>query len=213
MVRARDSATAARYCWHVGTRHSWRGATAALAALAALGAVRADSATELVLAVDPAASMVTFTLGATAHTVHGSFRVKGGEIRFDSASGNATGDVIVDATSGVTGNASRDRTMHGTVLESAKYPEIRFAPARVDGRIAPAGASNVRVAGTLVLHGAAHAITVPLRVTLEPGHFDAVGSFLVPYVAWGLRDPSFLVLRVAKEVEVSVRIRGSVRAR
>lgn len=47
----------------------------------------AISAQEAVAKLDPANSTIKFTLGATFHTVHGTFKMKDGEIRFDPASG------------------------------------------------------------------------------------------------------------------------------
>ena len=43
------------------------------------------------------------------------------------------------------------------------------------------------------------------------GRVVAETSFEIPFVAWGLRDPSFMVLRVAKVVSVTVRAEGELR--
>jgi len=75
---------------------------AAVCTLALAPALRAQ---EAVVTLDPAATKIDFTLGATLHTVHGTFKLKSGEIRFDPATGKASGAVIVDATSGYTDNS------------------------------------------------------------------------------------------------------------
>src|SRR5262249_33832218 len=113
-------------------------------ALAWLGSVRpplaapqtAAAAEELVLTVDPAESRVHWTLDTTLHTVHGTFRRKSGELRFDPATGKAAGEIIADATSGASGNDSRDKKMHQEVLESPKFAEVIFRPERVEGQVA-----------------------------------------------------------------------------
>jgi polyisoprenoid-binding protein YceI len=177
----------------------------------ALGAaVRAE---ERMLHVDPAASRVTFTLQATLHQVEGSFSVRSGEVRFDAATGGASGEIVVAAASGETGNARRDRKMHAEVLESARWPELTFTPARIAGGLAPQGESEVTVRGVLRLQGQPHEVEVPLAIQIEANRLRAEGSLSVPYVAWGLADPSSLVLRVGKTVEVRILISGTLAAR
>ena len=69
------------------------------------------------------------------HTVHGTFKLKSGQIRWDTATGHASGAIVIDATSGNTDNTSRDKNMHTQVLESAKFPEIVFTPTQIKGAI------------------------------------------------------------------------------
>ena len=40
-------------------------------------------AREVVVTLDPAKSTVQFTLGDVLHTVHGTFKIKSGEVRYD----------------------------------------------------------------------------------------------------------------------------------
>ena len=39
-------------------------------------------------------------------------------------------------------------------------------------------------------------------------NLSAKGHFTVPYVKWGLKDPSIFVLKVAKEVEIDLALNG-----
>src|SRR5467141_3918449 len=66
-------------------------------------------ASEIVLGIDPARSKVHWTLGSTVHTVHGSFAFKKGTLQLDTSTGKASGEIIVDAASGNSGDDSRDR--------------------------------------------------------------------------------------------------------
>src|SRR5581483_7562262 len=84
---------------------------------------------ELRLEFTPANTSVDFTLGDILHTVHGSCRLKQGQINYDFATAAVRGQLVIDATSGQSGNRSRDHKMHNEILESAKYPEITFRPA------------------------------------------------------------------------------------
>ena len=99
----------------------------ALSTCAALQGVPRVVAGEMVLDLDPAQSEVSFTLPDVVHTVHGTFKLKHGAISFDPATGKATGEVIVDVSSGDSGSPARDRRMHKDILESSRYPTAVFA--------------------------------------------------------------------------------------
>src|SRR5580692_1397677 len=114
---------------------------------------------EVMLTVDPAQSKVHWNVDSTLHMVHGTFNLKSGTIHFDPETGKAGGEIVVLATSGESGNGSRDSRMHKEILETAKYPEVAFRPAQVEGKVAPSGASDVKLNGTFSIHGADHAIT------------------------------------------------------
>ncbi|HEV3209627.1 MAG TPA: YceI family protein [Chthoniobacterales bacterium] len=158
--------------------------------------------------IDPAKSTVQFTLGAVLHTVHGTFRIKSGAVRFDPNSGKASGQISVDVRSGNTGEGTRDRQMHANVLESERFPDAVFSPDRINGRLASNGASDVDVHGMLRIHGRDHEMTIPVRVQMQNASVTARAKFTVPYVSWGMRDPSTFVLQVAKSVDVDVTLEG-----
>src|SRR5229473_3530026 len=81
-------------------------------------------ANEIVLGIDPVQSKVHWTLESTVHTVHGSFAFKKGNLQLDTSTGKTSGEIVVDAASGNSGNDSRDKKMHKEVLESARYAEL-----------------------------------------------------------------------------------------
>jgi len=172
-----------------------------LSSLAAAGSLQSQS---LTLRVDPAQTQVEFTLGAVLHTVHGTFQLKRGEMRFDPATGSASGELVVDATSAQSGNESRDKDMHTKVLESARYPEIVFRPDRVVGKVAPQGPSQVRLHGLFSIHGTGHEIEMPVEVEAAGGQYRATVKFSIPFVEWGMKDPSTLFLRVEKHVDITI---------
>jgi len=159
---------------------------------------------ETVLQIDPAQTKIEFTLADVLHTVHGEFRLKRGDMHFDPATGAAGGQLVVDAASGASGSDARDRRMHKNILESGRYPEIVFRPDRVDGRVAPQGQSHVRLHGIFSIHGADHEISVPVDVEAAGGRYTATAKIVVPYVDWGMKNPSTLLLRVSRQVEITV---------
>jgi polyisoprenoid-binding protein YceI len=176
----------------------------ALTACAGLDVARAGGQ-QLTVRLDPAATQIHFTLAATLHTVHGRFQLKSGEIEWDTASGHAMGLIVVDVTSGATDNASRDKNMHAQVLESAKFPDLTFTPSEIKGTLYRDGASALEASGMLRVHGQDHAQTLALAV--EPaahGALHASTQFTIPYVRWGMKDPSTFLLHVADTIQVEI---------
>jgi polyisoprenoid-binding protein YceI len=173
-------------------------------ACAAMLAAAAIPTQEVALEMDPAQTKVGFTLPAALHTVHGSFALKRGSIRFDPVSGKVSGELVVDAASGNSGNGTRDHRMNQSVLESDRYREIVFRPDRVQGKVASQGTSQIEMHGMFAIHGAEHEIAIPLQVDAKDGVYSASGHFTVPYVQWGMKNPSTLFLRVSDKVDIEI---------
>jgi len=173
--------------------------------LLALG-VRAETlrAQEMTLELDPANTRIEFTLAATLHTVHGTFALKRGTIHFNPSTGSASGMVIVDATTGNSGNTGRDRKMHQEILESQRYPEIIFTPTRLSGKVELSGDSSVQLDGIFQLHGTDHPMTLTLPVQAQGTTLRARTHMVIPYIAWGLKNPNTFLLHVSDKVEVDI---------
>ena len=168
------------------------------------------AAADLRVELAPESTKINWTLGDVLHTVHGTFQLKCGDIRFDTDTGKASGAVVVDAASGESGNGSRDSRMHKNVLESAKYSEMSFAPDRVEGNLNLSGKSSVKLHGTMKIRGVAHEITAPPEVSIQDGRINADIKLDVPYVAWGIKDPSTFLLKVSKSVAVEMQATGRI---
>jgi polyisoprenoid-binding protein YceI len=175
--------------------------------LVALG-LPVAAAAERTLVLDPEASRLSFTLDTTLHEVHGTLFLAGGEVRFDPDTGAAAGTITVDARRTDTGNAKRDKKMHNSVLESVAYPQFVFQLERVEGRLAPRGRSELDLVGTMTVHGEGHPMTLRATVELDGDRARVDSRFSIPYVDWGMSNPSLLFLRVAKQVEVSILAEG-----
>ena len=163
------------------------------------------------LEIDAAQSQVQFTVDSTLHTVHGSFRLKPGSIQFNPRGGAVSGQLVVTAASGDSGNKSRDHKMSNEVLEEKKYPEIMFAPQQMKGTLAPEGPSQIQLEGVMTLHGEAHPMTLDAKVEIRNSSLSADTSFVVPYIQWGLKNPSALFLRVSDKVQMHIHIVGTIR--
>lgn len=160
--------------------------------------------------VNPEASKVAFALAATGHHVEGAFHVLHGKVEFDPSTQKISGMIAVAAGSGDSGEPSRDKKMSNSVLEATRFTEITFAPNRYEGTLAPTGDSKIQVSGVFTLRGAPHDLTVPMQVHIEGSNLTAKGEFVVPYVKWGLKDPSVFILKVAKEVNIDLTLSGQL---
>jgi len=167
------------------------------------------ASSELSLVVDPGQSKVHWTVDSTLHTVHGTFALKSGTLHFDPATGKAAGEIIVLATSGDSGNSSRDERMHKVVLESAKFPDALFRPTQVEGKVAATGNSDVKLHGVFLLHGSEHELTVPVHAEMSRGKWNGAAKFEVPYIRWGMKDPSNWLLKVKPAVQVDLDLAGT----
>jgi polyisoprenoid-binding protein YceI len=159
-------------------------------------------------AVNPDSSQVAFSLGGNAHAVHGTFHVQSGSIDFDRDAPRISGSVIVAAGSGNSGDNGRDHKMKTDVLDIAHFAEVSFVPQSYQGTIAPSGDSTIQVTGIFTLHGTPHVLTVPVQLHFDGANLSTKTHFVVPYVQWGLKDPSVFILKVAKEVDIDLTLSG-----
>jgi polyisoprenoid-binding protein YceI len=162
--------------------------------------------------VSPDASQVAFFLGGSDHGTHGTFHVQSGTVDFDRSATRMSGSIVVSAASGGSGNKSRDHKMTTEVLDVAHFADVTFVPQSYQGTIAPSGDSTIQVTGVFTLHGTPHDMTVPMQIHIDGANLTAKTHFTIPYVKWGLKDPSILFLKVAKQVDVDLTLAGNVHA-
>lgn len=168
------------------------------------------SAQEQTVALDPEHTAIKFTLGDVLHTVHGTFQLKSGTIRLNPATGAASGLVVVDVTSGDTGSKSRDRKMHKDILESSQYPDATFIPTGVSGASTLSDRQTYQISGIFRLHGADHPVTLTFPLTLNGTSVAAHTHLVIPYVKWGLKNPSTFVLRVSDKLDLDIEANGQL---
>src|SRR4051812_35286240 len=160
--------------------------------------------------VDPAASEVHFNLGASDGPVNGTFRATSGEFTLDPSTGAMTGAISVDAGSGDSGNKKRDKKMSNDQMKAQTYAAVTFAPSKFSAKLNDTGDSAGQVDGTFTLIGQPHPLSVPMNVHMENGRFTATGEFTVPFVNWGVKDPSFMMFKVENQVKVQLKLTGTV---
>src|ERR1700677_1326261 len=157
-----------------------------------------------VLDLDPAKTAITYSLDGWPHHTQGTFKLKRGVIEIDPSTGKMTGTITVDAASGDSGHSIRDEEMKSSVLEVNRFPEISFTPRQVLRHGDLQKAFPVTVLGLMSLHGTQHALTIDATVEREQTNVTIHCNFPVPFVEWGLRDPSILMFKVSKQVLVDV---------
>jgi polyisoprenoid-binding protein YceI len=160
--------------------------------------------------VNPGASEVKITLNTTHEVVNGTFHVQSGSIEFDPRTSKISGSVVVLAGSGKTGNDSRDKKMNKDILKVEQYATVSFEPKTYTGTIAPAGESTIQVTGNFTLLGTPHEITIPILVHIEGTAATAKAHFVVPYVQWGLKNPSFLIWKADNDVAIDLTLSGGI---
>jgi polyisoprenoid-binding protein YceI len=159
-------------------------------------------------AVNPDASEVKITLKTTHELVNGTFHIQSGSIEFDRSAPKMSGSVVVLAGSGKTGNDSRDKKMNKDILKIDQYANVSFEPKTYAGVIAPSGDSTIQVTGIFTLLGTPHEITIPMVVHLEGTTATVKAHFAVPYIQWGLKDPSFMFWKADKDVAIDLFLSG-----
>jgi polyisoprenoid-binding protein YceI len=162
------------------------------------------------LVLDPAKTLIEFRLPATLHTTHGTFTLTRGVIEADPRTGKAGGVVEIDAASGDSGIGMRDRTMKEKILETETYPSITFIPHHIQGQLEPDGDLQAKLQGDLTIHGSKHQMTIDANGHLSGDDLVVTCHFTVPYVEWGMKDPSLPLLTVSKFVDIDVATAGRV---
>jgi polyisoprenoid-binding protein YceI len=177
-----------------------------IAALALAGLlVPAALAQHQTFVVNSDASEVRMTLNTSHEVVNGTFQVQHGSIEFDRSNPKMAGLVAVLA-----GNDSRDKKMNRDILQVEQFAIISFEPKTYTGAIAASGESTIQVTGIFTLLGSPHEITVPMQVHLDSTSAIAKAHFVVPYVQWGLKNPSFLIWKAENDVAIDLNLVGTV---
>ncbi|HKB07274.1 MAG TPA: YceI family protein [Candidatus Polarisedimenticolia bacterium] len=202
-----------------------RSAMAALLVLC-VGPVAAADRSPRTLAIDPKASVLTFTIKRPGETIEGTAHTFTGEVVLDPGDLSAASSVVlrVVASSLETGNGMRDRKMRGSHLEVERFPEIAFrstsiqvgsereaaspspSPGGEPGRVLQRKAI---VEGVLSLHGVDRTIMVPASIRYDNGTLTAEGTVDLTYSDFSIAIPRFLWLVMDDEIKVRFRFVAS----
>ena len=172
----------------------------------AIGADSVPRGKLAVLELQPAKTTIAYSLEGWPHHTQGTFALEHGVIRLYPQTGKMDGIIIVDAASGNSGHPVRDERMKSSILEVDRFPDISFAPQQVVSHGNVQGEFPVTVRGLMLLHGAQHDFTIKASVRRDGNDVTIHCNFAIPFVEWGLEDPSILMFKVSKEVDIDVTI-------
>jgi len=162
------------------------------------------------IVLDADRTQIAFHLDSTLHEVEGTAHLSSGNVAFNPETGVMRGRVVVDARSLETGNGLRDRSMQKKVLESERYPTIAFLPETFEAGPTVDGVAPVVLRGELEIHGAKHPFEIRTRVALQGEEAHVEARFVIPHVAWGMRDMSNFLLHVDEQVTVEIDAVGRI---
>jgi polyisoprenoid-binding protein YceI len=101
----------------------------------------------------------------------------------------------------------QERMLGPDVLDTAKYPRIRFTSKRVVAKESGPGTFTAQVTGELELHGVVRPITVPLRIGLSNGNLDAVGTVVLRQTDFGIKPIRLAGGAVTVPDEITVQLK------
>jgi hypothetical protein len=100
--------------------------------------------------------------------------------------------------------------MNRDILKVDQFTTVSFVPKSYTGTITPSGDSTIQVSGVFTLLGNPHDITIPMQIHIEGSKAVAKGQFVVPYVQWGLKNPSFLIWKAENDVAIALSLVGQI---
>jgi polyisoprenoid-binding protein YceI len=123
----------------------------------------------------------------------------------DAASMEETSDVFTPPQKQIINKELRE-----IVLEPEKYPEIVFRSTEVTGKARGNNEYEVKIAGSLALHGVTRQIEIPAKVTLTGNELRAVGEFDVPRSNFNVKATSAVhgLVRVRDTVKIEFDVVG-----
>jgi polyisoprenoid-binding protein YceI len=113
------------------------------------------------------------------------------------------------------GDAPKVQAAMVKLLDTARFPEIRFASTSVTGRALDASSYELQVTGDLTLRGVTRRVTVPVRVVQQGQALTASGRLSVKQSAFGI-DPISVAggaVKVKDELRIDFQIAAAAARR
>lgn len=151
---------------------------------------------------------VGFQVDSTWHLIHGTTKGVTGKAWLENENdpSSVRAKVSLPVNSFNTDNSSRDSRMR-EVMQADKFNEVVFELVSLGEGCSPTALESLpecRVAGhgRITIRGVTHEVDLPMVVKLKAGTYQVAGTAKIKWPDFGVEDPSILVARLAKEVEV-----------
>lgn len=105
--------------------------------------------------------------------------------------------------------SSRDQKMNRDILGVDRHTTVPVCRKRTPEQ-SLSGGSTIQVSGLLTLLGNSRDPTIPMQIYCTGSKVAAEGQFVVPYVRWGLKNPSFLIWKAGIEVATTRNLIGQI---
>ena len=79
------------------------------------------------------------------------------------------------------------------------------------GALGSSGASQIQLDGVITLRGQSHPMTLDVKAEVQGTSLTADTSFAIPYIQWGLKNPSAFFLRVSDKVQIHIHAVGHLK--
>lgn len=163
-----------------------------------------------------------FHLDAPLEAINGTANGVSGTVTVDPETfGDASGKIVIDASSLQVPNPMMNEHLHGEKwIDAAKYPEISFELKSLEDLKKDGPAATANAVGIFTLHGVSKEITVPVKVTYLPGRLkdrtpNAEGDLLVIRSEFSIKrgdygiQPGQAEDKVASEIKITLAIAGA----
>jgi polyisoprenoid-binding protein YceI len=160
--------------------------------------------------ISPALSSLTFDTSAQIHKVHGASKEFSGTVTGDPLDITKAKIIVkLDPKTFDTDNEKRDKVMREKSLEVNQFPSIEFESSAIDSatpQLEPGNPMDVKIKGTLKMHGLQKDVEVPVKILLQNDVLTAEGDLIVMLDEYKIFRPKVLFFQLQNEVNVHFKI-------
>ncbi|MCC6220038.1 MAG: YceI family protein [Deltaproteobacteria bacterium] len=155
---------------------------------------------------------ITFEVDTTWHKVHGVAEAVNGKVWLEDLGNYSSvrGEVVIPVEKLDTDNGPRDKKMRN-VMAASTYPQIKFSLSSVDGLCPLEVLENQKqcdltLKGKLSIRDVEQEMLILGSLSKVNGKYRVSGKFGIDWSAFGVEDPSIIIARVKRDVEITFQL-------